>query len=100
MCSRCRNQSLDTTRTNFEKTRTPLRVWLVGAWYATNQKLRGQTAGTMFHRFRRAVVRPERERLHGLVEVEEIYLAITDRQLRAAGKGASATLPRCWPSKR
>ena len=59
-----------------------------------------QTAGTMFHRFRRAVVRPERERLHGLVEVEEIYLAITDRQLRAADRGASSTLPRSWSFKR
>ena len=54
----------------------------------------------MFHRFRQTMVRPERERLHGLVEVEETYPVITDRQLRAAGKGASATLPRCWPSKR
>ena len=45
----------------------------------------------MFHRFRQVMVRPERERLHGLVKVEEIYLAITDRQLRAADRGASAT---------
>ena len=39
-----------------------------------------QTAWTMLHRFRRAMVRPGREQLKGLVEVDEAYLAITDRQ--------------------
>lgn len=39
-----------------------------------------QTAWAMLHRFRRAMVRPEREPLHGLVEVDESYLAITDQQ--------------------
>ena len=34
----------------------------------------------MLHRFRRAMVRPDRDRLKGLVEVDETYLAITDRQ--------------------
>jgi hypothetical protein len=39
-----------------------------------------QTAWTMLHRFRRAMVRPDRERLKGVVEVDETYLAITDRE--------------------
>lgn len=66
-----------------------MRVWLAGAWYVTNQKLgvsalglQGvlglgsyQTAWTMLHRFRRAMVRPEREKLNGLVEVDETYHA-------------------------
>lgn len=94
MCRSCGHQTTVTAGTIFDKTRTPLRVWLAGAWYLTNQKqgvsalglqrVLGlgsyQTAWTMLHRFRRAMVRPERERLKGCVEVDETYLAITDRE--------------------
>lgn len=94
MCRSCGHQTTVTAGTIFDKTRTPLRVWLAGAWYLTNQKqgvsalglqrVLGlgsyQTAWTMLHRFRRAMVRPERERLRGCVEVDETYLAITDRE--------------------
>ena len=69
-------------------------MWLAAAWYLTNQKqgvsalglqrVLGlgsyQTAWTMLHRFRRAMVRPGRERLKGRVEVDETFLALTDRQ--------------------
>src|SRR5678816_781986 len=93
MCRDCGHQSSVTAGTIFDKTRTPLRVWLAAAWYLTNQKqgvsalglqrVLGlgsyQTAWTMLHRFRRAMGRPERERLKGSVEVDETYLAITDR---------------------
>jgi transposase-like protein len=93
MCKDCRHQSTVTAGTIFDKTRTPLRVWLAAAWYVTNQKqgvsalglqrVLGlgsyQTAWAMLHRFRRAMVRPDRSRLKGLVEVDEAYLAITDR---------------------
>ncbi len=93
MCRACARQSTVTSGTIFDKTRTPLRVWLAAAWYLTNQKqgvsalglqrVLGlgsyQTAWTMLHRFRRAMVRPERNRLKGSVEVDETYLAITDR---------------------
>lgn len=94
MCRSCGHQGTVTAGTIFDKTRTSLRVWLAAAWYLTNQKqgvsalglqrVLGlgsyQTAWTMLHRFRRAMVRPERDRLKGLVEVDETYLAITDRQ--------------------
>jgi len=93
MCRSCARQSTVTAGTIFDKTRTPLRVWLAAAWYLTNQKhgvsalglqrvlgLGGyETAWTMLHRFRRAMVRPGRERLNGVVEVDETYLSITDR---------------------
>ena len=93
MCRSCGHQSTVTAGTIFDKTRTPLRVWLAAAWYLTNQKqgvsalglqrVLGlgsyQTAWTMLHRFRRAmVVRPDRDRLKGPVEVDETYLAITE----------------------
>jgi hypothetical protein len=94
MCRACQHQSSVTAGTIFEKTRTPLRVWLAAAWYLTNQKqgvsalglqrVLGlgsyQTAWTMLHRLRRAMVRPGREQLKGIVEVDETYLAITERQ--------------------
>lgn len=44
-----------------------------------------QTAWTMLHRFRRVMVRPGREKLQGLAEVDETYLAITDKPTNAPG---------------
>lgn len=94
LCTACQFQSSVTAGTIFSKTRTPLRVWLAGAWYVTNQKqgvsalglqrVLGlgsyQTAWMMLHRFRRAMVRPGREPLKGIVEVDETYLEMSDRQ--------------------
>ena len=39
MCRSCSHQGSVTAGTIFDKTRTPLRVWLAAAWYVTNQKL-------------------------------------------------------------
>lgn len=100
VCLSCKHQTSVTAGTIFEKTRTPLKVWLAGAWYLTNQKhgvsalglqnVLGlgsyQTAWTMLHRFRRAMVRPGRELLSGLVEVDETYIAIGDKSIPAGGK--------------
>jgi transposase-like protein len=85
ICSQCRHQSTVTAGTIFDKTRTPLRSWLAAVWYVVNQKqgvnalglqrVLGlgsyQTAWAMLHRLRRAMIRPGRERLHGVVEVDE-----------------------------
>jgi transposase-like protein len=101
MCKHCGHQCTVTAGTIFEKTRTPLRVWLAAAWYLTSQKqgvnalglqrVLGlgsyQTAWTMLHRYRRAMVRPGREQLHGDVEVDETYLTITDGQNPISAKG-------------
>ena len=101
MCPSCQHQGSVTAGTIFDKTRTPLRVWLAAAWYLTNQKqgvsalglqrVLGlgsyQTAWTMLHRLRRAMVRPGREQLRGLVEVDETYLSISDSQAPISAKG-------------
>jgi transposase-like protein len=85
ICSQCRHQSTVTAGTIFDKTRTPLRSWLAAVWYVVNQKqgvnalglqrVLGlgsyQTAWAMLHRLRRAMICPGRERLHGVVEVDE-----------------------------
>jgi transposase-like protein len=82
-----------TAGTVFEKTRTPLRSWLAAVWYITNQKqgvnalglqrVLGlgsyQTAWAMLHRLRRAMIRPGREPLSGLVEVDESMIGRSAR---------------------
>ena len=52
-----------------------------------------ETAWAMLHRFRRAMVRPERERLKGVVEVDETYLALTDREnpISAVGRKSNTS---------
>ena len=85
ICRYCRHQCSVTAGTIFDKTRTSLRSWFAAVWYITNQKqgvtalglqrVLGlgsyQTAWAMLHRLRRAMVRPGRERLSGVVEVDE-----------------------------
>jgi hypothetical protein len=92
-----------TAGTIFAKTRTPLSVWFAAAWYLTSQKhgvsalglqrVLGlgsyQTAWTMLHRFRRAMVRPDRERLQGRVEVDEIDVELGDRAAPFIAKSPS-----------
>ena len=46
MCRACGRQSTVTAGTIFDKTRTPLRVWLAAAWYLTNQKQGRQRLGS------------------------------------------------------
>ena len=96
------DRSSTTTRSACVRT---LRVWLAAAWYLTSQKqgvsalglqrVLGlgsyQTAWTMLHRFRRAMVRPDRGRLKGLVEVDATYLAITDRHEPIAPVGSKSS---------
>ena len=88
ICRHCRHQGTVTAGTVFEKTRTPLQSWLAAVWYVTNQKqgvnalglqrVLGlgsyQTAWAMLHRLRRAMIRPGRERLSGVVEVNECFV--------------------------
>ncbi len=87
-CVACGRKSSVTAGTIFDKTRTPLTTWFAAVWYVTNQKngvsalglqrVLGlgsyQTAWAMMHKLRRAMVRPDRDRLSGVVEVDETYV--------------------------
>jgi transposase-like protein len=87
-CRSCRHQTSVTAGTIFDKTRTSLTTWFAAAWYITNQKFGAsalglqrvlglgsyQTAWTIQHKLRRAMVRPGRDLLSGLVEVDETYV--------------------------
>ena len=86
-CARCGRQTSVTSGTIFQDTRKPLRLWFRAIWHVTSQKngvsalglqrVLGlgsyQTAWTWMHKLRRAMVRPGRERLAGVVEVDETY---------------------------
>jgi transposase-like protein len=87
VCSACRHQTSVTTNTILEKTRTPLTIWFDAAWHLTtaknglSAKTLERTLGTCYRtawailqRFRVAMVRSEREKLSGLVEVDETLI--------------------------
>ena len=73
--------------TVFQDTKLPLTLWFRAMWQVTSQKngvsalglqrVLGlgsyKTAWAMLHKLRHAMVRPGRERLRGLVEVDETY---------------------------
>lgn len=87
-CAGCDYKISPTAGTIFHRTRTPLTVWFAAAWHFTAQKngvsalylkrILGlgsyQTAWTMLHRFRGATVRPKREKLAGIVEMDETFI--------------------------
>jgi transposase-like protein len=96
-----------TAGTIFQDTRTPLRVWFRAMWYVTSQKngvsalglqrVLGlgsyETAWVWLHKLRRAMVRPGRDRLSGVVEADEIYVGGKRRGLRGrATEGKSLVL--------
>lgn len=107
-CRACRHQTTATSGTVFERTRTPIRSWFAAIWYITNQKngvsalglkrVLGlgsyQTAWSMLHKLRRAMVRPDREPLSGLVEVDEIFFAGGPRRGTRKGQAQPVRDPR------
>ncbi len=86
-CLVCQRETSVTAGTVFQDSKLPLMVWFRAMWQVTSQKngvsamglqrVLGlgsyKTAWTMLHKLRRAMVRPGRERLRGLVEVDDAY---------------------------
>ena len=87
-CAACSVQSSVTAGTIFQDTHKPLRLWFRAMWYVTSQKTgvsalglqrvlglgSYETAWGWLHKLRRAMVRPGRDRLGGVVEVDETYI--------------------------
>lgn len=87
-CRQCEHEVSITAGTIFERTRLPLRTWFAAMWFVTSQKdgasalglqrVLGlgsyQTAWTWLHKLRQAMVRPDRDRLSGRIEVDETYV--------------------------
>lgn len=104
MCRACRHQGSATSGTILDKTRTPLTVWFEAAWHLTTAKnglsaktlertlgTRYRVAWTMLQRFRIAMVRSERERLSGNVEVDEALVGGIDHGGKS-GRGTAKSV--------
>ena len=86
-CQQCGHQTSVTAGTIFQDTRKPLVDWFRAMYWLASQKNGAsalglqrvlglgsyKTAWTWLHKFRRAMVRPGRDRLTGRVEVDETY---------------------------
>ena len=98
-CSGCGRRTSATAGTIFDRTRTPLTVWFTACWlFATGKdgisalRLKRtleigsyRTARAMLHRLCAVLVRPGRDRLRGLVEVDETYIGGESQDCAPAG---------------
>jgi len=87
-CLNCGYQTSVIAGTIFQDTHKSLTLWFRAIWYITSQKngtsalglqrILGlgsyQTAWTWLHKLRRAMVRQGRDKLNGVVEVDETYI--------------------------
>ena len=87
-CSSFQNQTLITGGTIFQGTRKPLLLWFHIIWWVVAQKTGAsaynlkdfmgfgsyETAWVWLHKLRSAMVRPDRDKLVGSVEVDETYI--------------------------
>jgi transposase-like protein len=86
-CVCCQYEMSVMAGTIFQDTHLPLTIWFRAMWQVSSQKngisamglqrVLGlgsyRTAWTMLHKLRRAMVRPGRDRLQGVVEVDDAY---------------------------
>jgi hypothetical protein len=103
MCAGCGSRTSVTAGTIFDRTRTPLTVWFAACWHFATGKdgisalsLKRtleigsyQTVWAILHRLRSVLVRPDRERLSGKVEMDETSIGGAEPGLsggRAPGK--------------
>lgn len=104
VCPACRHQASVTGGTILDKTRTPLTTWFEAAWHLTTAKnglsaktlertlgTSYRTAWAMLQRYRVAMVRSERERLSGAVEVDEALVGGVEREGKR-GRGTSKSI--------
>jgi transposase-like protein len=101
LCVKCKHKTSVTAGTIFQDTSKPLKVWFLAMWYVTNQKqgvsalglqrMLGlgsyRTAWSWLHKLRCAMVRPGRDRLSGIVEVDEAYVG--GKKPGKRGRGAA-----------
>ena len=88
MCAECGLKTSVTAGTIFHRTHSPLSSWFAAVWFVTSQKTgmsaQGlqrvlgfgsyETAWAWLHKLRRTMVRPDRERLAGIVEVDQSFI--------------------------
>jgi transposase-like protein len=100
-CSSCHYQLSVIAGTIFQDSHKPLMVWFRAIWWLTGQKngasalglkrMLGlgsyRTAWTWLHKLRRAMVRPGRDNLSGIVEVDETFIG--GKKPGKRGRGAA-----------
>jgi len=100
-CRQCAYDFTVTAGTLFSDTHKPLRLWFEAIWYVTNQKYGAsalgikrvlglgsyRTAWNWLHKLRRAMVRQGRDRLAGVVEVDETFIGPPEPGKRGRGAG-------------
>ena len=104
MCRSCGRKTSVTAGTIFHRSRTPLQTWFAAIWFLTASKngisatnlheVLGfgsyETAWAWLHKLRRAMVRPDRDRLTGVIEVDESFVG--GRTRGAAGGSTDKTI--------
>jgi transposase-like protein len=105
-CSNCGHQTSITSGTIFHGTRKPLLLWFHIMWWIVAQKTGAcaynlmdfmgfgsyETAWAWLHKLRRAMVRPERDKLNGEVEVDETYIGGREIGKGKQGRGAETKI--------
>jgi len=88
MCAECAKKTSVTAGTIFHRSHTPLSTWFAAVWFVTSQKngvsAQGlkdalgfgsyETAWVWLHKLRRAMVRPDRDLLGGVVELDQSFV--------------------------
>jgi transposase-like protein len=107
MCTSCERKTSVTAGTIFHRSRLPLTTWFAAVWFVCSQKngvsalglqrVLGfgsyETAWAWMHKLRRAMVRPDRDQLAGIVEVDETIIGGREpvgRRARGFNKAAVA----------
>jgi transposase-like protein len=99
LCRTCKRQTSIISGTLFHGSHKPLRTWFLAMWFVTSQKHGASALGlkrvlglgsyntpwNWLHKFRRAMVRPGRNRLTKEVEVDETYVGGVGTKVRGRG---------------
>ena len=95
-CLQCGRETSVAAGTIFQDSKLPLAVWFRAMWQVVSQKNgvsalslqralglgNYKTAWSLLHKLRRAMVRPGRDRLRGVVEVDEAYWGAEESGVR------------------
>lgn len=106
ICRKCEHHNSLTAGTIFHGSRKPLLLWFRAMWFVTEQKNGVSAAGlqralglgsyhtawTWLHKLRCAMVRPGRDRLSGVVEVDEAYYGGVKKGKRGRGADGKALI--------
>jgi transposase-like protein len=100
-CKHCRKTTSILAGTLFQDTHKPLVLWFRAIWHITSQKNGASalglqrvlglgsyhTAWVWLHKLRRAMVSPERNKLSGIIEIDETYIGSPEHDGKR-GRGA------------